>query len=176
MNAGVKAPNAEKKLLDEHQALGQHGFEWGNIAKIRYTEMGRYSNAINPLDAPNLPANPAPAAVPTFSVDKKFTVQLASGARWAKAADFGKGVAADLQRASRRRFGAVMVCLDYNNDGRLDLFLLGAVVEDGKIRDLLLRNDGDGHFTDVTREVGLAGAGSSLGCCVGDFDNDGRPD
>jgi VCBS repeat protein len=50
-------------------------------------------------------------------------------------------------------------------------FLLAAVVENGRVRDLLLRNDGDGHFTDVTAEVGLAGVRASLGCCVGDFDN-----
>src|SRR5262249_11664854 len=73
-------------------------------------------------------------------------------------------------------FGAVMVALDYNGDGRPDLFLLGAVVEKGQIRDLLLRNDGNGAFTDVTAEAGLAGARPSLGCRAADFDNDGRPD
>src|SRR5262249_379177 len=46
----------------------------------------------------------------------------------------------------------------------------------GQLRDLLLRNDGDGQFVDVTAEAGLAGARPSLGCCVADFDNDGFPD
>src|SRR5262249_52649559 len=69
-----------------------------------------------------------------------------------------------------------IVVLDYNGDGKPDLFLLGAVVENGQVRDLLLRNDGDGRFTDVTREAGLADPRPSLGCVVGDFDNDTKPD
>jgi hypothetical protein len=173
MDARVKDANLAKKLLAEHQALETNA-KWSNVMKVRYTEMGRYANAINPL--PNVSPDQPVSPLPSFSADKKFAVQLAPGTRWAKADDFGKGAIADLQRAIRRRFGAVMVCLDYNNDGKLDLFLLGAVVEDGKVRDLLLRNDGDSHFTDVTKETGLAVADPSLGCCVGDFDNDGRSD
>ena len=69
-----------------------------------------------------------------------------------------------------------MVLLDYNRDGKLDVFMVGAVVEKGKVRDLLLRNDGDNHFTDVTAEAGLAGDRPSLGCAVADYDNDGFPD
>src|SRR5262249_26878468 len=72
--------------------------------------------------------------------------------------------------------GATLVVLDYNRDGRPDLLLLGAVVENGQVRDLLLRGDEGGVFTDVTAEAGLAGARPSLGCCVADFDNDGLPD
>src|SRR5262249_35451935 len=103
-------------------------------------------------------------------------VQLAAGARWATAADFGKGPVADLRRAVRTRFGAIVVVFDYNGDGKPDLFLLGAVVEAGQGRDLLLRNEGNGRFTDVTAEAGLAAARPSLGCCAADYDNDGRPD
>jgi hypothetical protein len=82
----------------------------------------------------------------------------------------------DLRVAVRDRFGATMVVLDYNRDGRPDLFLLSAVVENGQVRDLLLRNEGDGRFTDVTNESGLGGSRPSLGCCVADFDNDGYSD
>jgi hypothetical protein len=49
-------------------------------------------------------------------------------------------------------------------------------VDKGQVRDLLLRNDGNGIFTDVTSEAGLGSPRPSLGCTVGDFDNDGRPD
>ncbi|MBX9677938.1 MAG: CRTAC1 family protein, partial [Gemmataceae bacterium] len=55
-------------------------------------------------------------------------------------------------------------------------FLAGAVVEKGTLRNLLLRNLGDGKFADVASKMGLASAPPCLGCCVGDFDNDGFPD
>ena len=40
----------------------------------------------------------------------------------------------------------------------------------------LYRNSGRGAFTDVTAQAGLEGSGDSLGCTVGDYDNDGRDD
>ena len=37
----------------------------------------------------------------------------------------------------------------------------------------LYRNDGTGHFVDVTDESGLGHQGYGVGVCVGDYDNDG---
>jgi len=63
--------------------------------------------------------------------------------------------------------------LDYDGDGKPDLFLVSAL-NDGSSR--LLHNAGDGRFVDVTEEAGLALKGSGLGCAAGDFDNDGHTD
>ena len=145
-----------------------------DVEKLRYGEMGRYGEVIGRIHVPAAKTDFGP--VPIFVAHDKFKVNLKAGARWAKAEDFGHGVAGDLRRAVRNRFGATMVVLDYNRDGKPDLFLLGAVVEAGQVRDLLLRNDGNDVFTDVTHEVGLAEPRLSLGCSVGDFDNDGFPD
>jgi hypothetical protein len=68
------------------------------------------------------------------------------------------------------------VQLDSDGDGQTDLFLAQAVVEAGKVRDLLLRNEGNGTFTDVTARAGLVTPLVTLGATVGDFDNDGKPD
>ena len=77
--------------------------------------------------------------------------------------------------------GGVAV-FDYNKDGRPDIFFAnGANIETlkkdaAKFSNRLFRNDGNGVFTDVTREAGLAGAGYDMGVAVGDYDNDGFPD
>jgi Tfp pilus assembly protein PilF len=63
--------------------------------------------------------------------------------------------------------------LDYDGDGRPDLFLVNAV-DDGTSH--LLHNSGAGRFVDVTDEAGLALKGKGLGCAAGDFDNDGHTD
>jgi hypothetical protein len=58
-----------------------------------------------------------------------------------------------------------------NNDGRPDLLVtcFGGVV--------LYRNNGDGTFTDITRQAGLAGENAwATGATFGDYDGDGWPD
>ena len=77
--------------------------------------------------------------------------------------------------------GGVAV-FDYNGDGRPDIFFTnGADIatlkkSSPKYSNRLFRNDGNGVFTDVTAEAGLAGIGFDDGVAVGDYDNDGHPD
>jgi tetratricopeptide (TPR) repeat protein len=63
--------------------------------------------------------------------------------------------------------------LDYDGDGKPDLFLVSAAA-DGTSR--LLHNLGGGRFADVTQGAGLGLSGNGLGCAAGDFDNDGHTD
>jgi enediyne biosynthesis protein E4 len=70
---------------------------------------------------------------------------------------------------------AVLWC-DANEDGRPDI-----VVADDQTPNLLWRNDGGGHFTDVATEAGVAfgelgNAQAGMGVDAGDYDNDGRVD
>jgi len=60
--------------------------------------------------------------------------------------------------------------IDYDNDGRLDLFVAGYG------RNFLYHNDGGGKFTDVAAEAGVAGGDKATPSSWGDYDNDGRPD
>lgn len=66
--------------------------------------------------------------------------------------------------------------LDYDQDGNLDILLVGSSGPK------LYHGDGHGHFSDVTVAMGLtpdlpAIAGAAwLGCAVADIDNDGYPD
>jgi hypothetical protein len=165
------------RALDEFRALrfpDDDSDTRGNKIGINYAQMGRYGEVIGGLPDPR--AKPRTGPIPRFDAHDHLRIELAKGTSWASRAEFGKDDIGQLRARVRERFGAVMVVLDYNNDGRPDLFLVGAVVRNGKVGDLLLRNDGDGKFTDVTAAAKLAGDRPSLGCCVADYDNDGFPD
>ncbi len=81
---------------------------------------------------------------------------------------------------------------DYNNNGRLDLFLLNHTfhseenfgqaevirqITDPKAGDKLFRNDGD-YFTDVSEEAGIISSplGYGLGLAITDINQNGYPD
>lgn len=79
---------------------------------------------------------------------------------------------------------------DYDLDGDLDLYVLNNIVNkevptnyrpkitDGSAmnNDQLYRNNGDGHFTNVTKEAGIVYEGFGLGLAIGDVNKDGYPD
>ncbi len=64
---------------------------------------------------------------------------------------------------------------DYDNDGDADLYVLrgGWLADLGAHPDSLLRNNGDGTFTDVTESAGLLSLHPSHSAAWGDFNNDG---
>ncbi len=72
--------------------------------------------------------------------------------------------------------GLNLTAADYNNDGRIDLFVMRGGWEFA-MRNSLLRNNGNGTFTDVTRESGLSSAlYRTHSAAWADFDNDGFVD
>lgn len=81
--------------------------------------------------------------------------------------------------------GGAVVVFDYNGDGYPDLFFVNGAPWPGEMprdpgqrggRCALFRNDGHGHFTDVSREAGLDVELQGMGAAAGDYDNDGHMD
>lgn len=79
---------------------------------------------------------------------------------------------------------------DYDLDGDLDLYLLNHANEratlntplpkktngEGNSNDRLYRNNGNGTFTDMSREAGILTEGYGLGVAISDVNGDGWPD
>src|SRR6266851_3391271 len=78
--------------------------------------------------------------------------------------------------------GSGVALLDYDDDGWLDIYLLNRSTfpalqgKEAPPRAMLLHNNHDGTFTDVTERAGVANERWGFGVAVGDFDNDGWPD
>jgi hypothetical protein len=85
--------------------------------------------------------------------------------------------------------GSGVALFDYDNDGRLDIFLVnGAPLSDPTPKGTIPKKTGpkywnrlyhqkaDGTFEDVTEKAGLQGTGYGMGVAVGDYDNDGYED
>lgn len=77
--------------------------------------------------------------------------------------------------------GAGLAWIDYNNDGWPDLFCVGGNPAHAPHvpvpQNRLFRNNGNGTFTDVTAQAGVAAIGHyGVGVAVGDYDGDGYDD
>ncbi len=114
----------------------------------------------------------------------------------------GNGKFTRLPILAQDGWGQCASALDYDSDGDLDLYVVNYLTYDPDKQDLgistvagqliheyhgpqvyqgspdvLYRNNGDGTFTDVTRQVGLySPRGKGMGLAIADYDNDGDPD
>jgi enediyne biosynthesis protein E4 len=90
----------------------------------------------------------------------------------------GNGTFTEVSKAagvddSQKFFGLTAIWCDFNKDGRLDLF----VANDGE-PNYLYRNDGNGHFTDVALDAGVAvnldgSEQANMGVALGDYEHKG---
>ncbi len=71
--------------------------------------------------------------------------------------------------------GSGAALLDFDGDGRLDIYLVHNGGPGGA-RNQLFHQERDGTFRDVSAGSGLDVAGYGMGVAVGDVNNDGRPD
>ena len=131
---------------------------------------GVLASAVLPAKA--LAREPAPVILAPFS---RF-VDVAESAGLNKVMFYGEGTKATY---ITEIMGGGCAFFDYDNDGWMDVFVLGGrrleSVPPGA-SNRLYRNNRNGTFTDVTAEAGLIDAGWAVGVCVGDYNNDGFED
>ncbi|KAA3632165.1 MAG: CRTAC1 family protein, partial [Bacteroidetes bacterium] len=80
----------------------------------------------------------------------------------------------DLAEEYGLKIGAQSWTADFNdidNDGDLDCF-----ITNHDVANMLLENDGTGHFTDISEEAGIIGSQFPIQGVMRDFDNDGFVD
>jgi tetratricopeptide (TPR) repeat protein len=129
----------------------------GAPMSLAYGEQGQYSRAVESPSA----VLKAPAQIKVRFVDVT-----------AEAGIVGKADTREEDRAERF-LGSGACFLDFDNDGRMDLF----VADNGPRGGLgLYRNLGGGKFEDVTKKAGLDPDAHAVGCTAGDYDNDGATD
>lgn len=159
----------KKQLLAEFETLSHEKAQ--DLSDLKYTEMGRYGEVIGQSAA-------APASFPVLPLfeSRSGVAALADRTTWAAEKALADRGVTDRARQVRALFGGGMALLDYNRDGRPDIYLPMAVIRGDGAGDALLRNDGNGAFTDATAEMGLAALPANYAAIVGDYDNDGFPD
>ncbi len=72
--------------------------------------------------------------------------------------------------------GSGAALFDYDNDGRLDIYLVQNAGPDSPSKNQLYHQKADGAFENVSARSGLDIAGFGMGVACGDYDNDGLPD
>jgi tetratricopeptide (TPR) repeat protein len=129
----------------------------GSPISLAYGEQGKYSLA---EESPEL-VQKVPPQIPVRFVDVTESAGLHTKSSPAQA----KGLASYL--------GPGACFLDYDNDGRIDIFLPDNGKEGGMS---LYHNLGNSKFEDVTKKAGLDPTLHAIGCTAGDYDNDGYTD
>jgi hypothetical protein len=114
----------------------------------------------DPAAAPEAPARPAWFEDVTEEVNLNFTHDAGVGGRYFFPEIIGSGAA----------------LFDYDNDGRLDVYLVQNGGPGSASTNRLFHQGPDGRFTDVSKGSGLDVSGHGMGVAVGDVNNDGRPD
>ncbi len=122
---------------------------------LAYGEQGQYSRAV---ESPLMPLKP-PAQIKVQFVDVTK--------------EAGLTFKAPSKSESFRDFGPGACFLDFDNDGKLDIFIADNGSQGGVS---LYHNLGNGNFEDVTQKMGINPNLHAIGCTAGDYDNDGFTD
>jgi tetratricopeptide (TPR) repeat protein len=147
-----------REHLKKFQYITQN--KLGSPMSLAYGEQGQYSRAV---ESPQAQLKP-PAQIKVQFVDATKEAGLAEKISGEKS-----------DRKLPDSFGPGACFIDYDNDGKIDLFLPDNGPQGGMA---LYHNLGNGKFEDVTKQAGLDFGihVHALSCTAGDYDNDGFTD
>jgi len=142
-----------RENLKKFQYITQN--KLGSPMSLAYGEQGQYSRAVESPQAQLKP--PAQIKVQFVDVTKEA------------------GLTTETSAASQtnQRFGPGACFLDFDNDGKIDIFLADNGAQGGVS---LYHNIGNGKFEDVTKKAGFDRTSHGVGCTAGDYDGDGAAD
>src|ERR1051326_4859489 len=132
----------------------------GSPMSLAYGEQGQYSRAV---ESPQAQLKP-PAQIKVQFVDVTKVTGIVYNPRAVITQIFDKDTPTS--------YGPGACFLDYDGDGKIDLFIAGNGPEGGMV---LYRNLGN-RFEDITRSAGLYPNKQAISCTAGDYDNDGATD
>jgi tetratricopeptide (TPR) repeat protein len=133
----------------------------GSPMSLAYGEQGQYSRAV---ESPQSQLKP-PAQIKVQFVDASDQAGLRP--------HFLNGPQLPDSTSGSSVMGPGACFIDYDNDGKIDLFLSDNGPRNGVA---LYHNLGDGKFEDVTTKARFDIGTRATGCTVGDYDNDGFAD
>ncbi len=150
---------------------------WGTATLIGLTALTGCETKKPP---PTIAAPSAPVSVKQTPAASLPTVRFVEITK-AAGIDFIHTNGASGEKLLPETMGSGVAFFDYDNDGDPDLFFVNSApwtgnTAKGSVGNRLYRNDGKGHFEDVTEAAGLSRSLFGMGVAVGDFDNDGDPD
>ncbi len=148
-------------LLDRFRAL--KSAKAGQVAGMKYGEMGRYANVLRVFAETTAQDSPAPVSFQDRAAETGLVHAAAGRPGW-------PGGVEETPTADLPAFGPGVALADIDGDLDLDLYLPGMGAQGAGV---LYRNEG-GRF-EVMNDHGIRGEGA-IGAWFGDYDKDGDPD
>jgi tetratricopeptide (TPR) repeat protein len=170
--------NVASMTLGEYPEAVPAAFRLPSSAFQSEVDIGRFLDIAAPLGVNRL--NEAGGAImDDFDNDGLLDLVVTSGEHTQPMAFYrnrGDGTFEDRTQAAgldKQLGGFYCVQTDYNNDGYLDIYVCRGAWLQKPLRHTLLRNNGNGTFTDVTAQAGLLAPVDSQVAVWADYDNDG---
>ncbi|HAS17496.1 MAG TPA: hypothetical protein DCR39_06340 [Nitrospiraceae bacterium] len=158
-------------------------FSFATIAGFFYFKANKRMSAEIPVIKPGVAGDVVPAS---FKKSHNMGRVLFSDYTERSGIDFLHHQAEDVIDSLPQVMGSGVCMFDYNSDGNMDVYLVngsGYTYYYGEKpwwykppANVLYRNNGNGRFTDVTKQAGVGHTGWGMGCAAADYNNDGYQD